>query len=365
MQLLLLPLLPLLSLSFAPAAPSAPSTRLYKQFPSLSTKDSFSVAEAEFFEVGGEMWDPLSLSRLAAQFESETEQFHNMFPKQQFVRDAEVKHGRMSMLAWTGVWATSADPLGLDLHFPGAPVAEWDEALPAFLHASPPAFWAVLTFIAIAEGESVGHSGDNWRGMGTKQIPGDLGLYLWKNPRAMDPGRLEKWQLVEKKNGRAAMIAMASLFAWKALPGSVPIMDLLTHFKFERLRQRKIRKKMGMVKYFLCPWNRKQWDKMFPRHMAEASNALSAEELAELRKKAREEAKRLEELLIKNPETQEWRNYLKEKDKKVKIRWAKEKAEEDGEVPKERPKATVSERVARIERRREKFSRNSIKTNAR
>ena len=104
---------------------------------------------------------------------------------------------------------------------------------------------------------------------------------------------------------------------------------------------------------------------MFPRHMAEASNALSAEELAELRKKAREEAKRLEELLIKNPETQEWRNYLKEKDKKIKIKWAKEKAEEDGEVPKERPKATVSERVARIERRREKFSRNSIKTNAR
>ena len=34
-------------------------------------------------------------------------------------------------------------------------------------------------------------------------------------------------KIVELKNGRAAMIAMASLFAWKSLPGSVPIMDVL------------------------------------------------------------------------------------------------------------------------------------------
>ena len=30
------------------------------------------------------------------------------------------------------------------------------------------------------------------------------------------------------KNGRAAMIAMASLFAWKSIPGSVPLMDVFT-----------------------------------------------------------------------------------------------------------------------------------------
>ena len=127
--------------------------------------------------------------------------------------------------------------------------------------------------------------------------------------------------------------------------------------KFERLRQRKIRKKMGLMKYYSCPWNRKQWDKMFPRHMADASTALSAEELAALRKKAREEAKRLEELLIKNPETQEWRNYCIEKDKKLKIKLVKEKAEADGTLAKPRVKASVSERVARTERRREKFDK--------
>ena len=33
--------------------------------------------------------------------------------------------------------------------------------------------------------------------------------------------------MVERRNGRAAMIAMASLFAMKSIPGSVPVMDLL------------------------------------------------------------------------------------------------------------------------------------------
>lgn len=38
---------------------------------------------------------------------------------------------------------------------------------------------------------------------------------------------MARYKDVEIKNGRAAMIAMASLFAMKAVPGSVPIMDIL------------------------------------------------------------------------------------------------------------------------------------------
>ena len=44
----------------------------------------------------------------------EIEAFPNMFPDKQFMQEAEIKHGRMCMLAWTGVWATT----GLGLHFP-------------------------------------------------------------------------------------------------------------------------------------------------------------------------------------------------------------------------------------------------------
>ena len=64
--------------------------------------------------------------------------------------------------------------------------------------------------------------------------------------------------------------------------------------KFERLRQRKIRKKMGLAKFYCCPWRRKDYDKMFPKRDKGETHKLSAEELAELRRKAREEAKRLE-----------------------------------------------------------------------
>ena len=55
-----------------------------------------------FEEVGGKPWDPLSLGTL----EDAADTFPNMFPKSQYLQEAEIKHGRMSMLAWTGVWAT-------------------------------------------------------------------------------------------------------------------------------------------------------------------------------------------------------------------------------------------------------------------
>ena len=207
--------------------------------------------------------------------------FPNMFPNEQFLKEAEIKHGRQAMLAWTGVWATSTDGLGLHLHFPGAPVEpDWTKALGVFATENPGVFGTVLLMIAIAEGESVGHSGDNFRGKSTKTVPGDLNFdYLgikkkvsaekmarytdveikvsvarrgeaWRGVCAMVACRLlasmaawhdgecgvvdlqhhdslKKLFHATLQNGRAAMIAMASLFSWKAIPGSVPLMDLL------------------------------------------------------------------------------------------------------------------------------------------
>jgi len=56
-------------------------------------------------KAGEGVWDPLSLMELGKGEAFDT--FPNVFPHEQFLRDAELKHGRMSMLAWTGVWATS------------------------------------------------------------------------------------------------------------------------------------------------------------------------------------------------------------------------------------------------------------------
>jgi light-harvesting complex I chlorophyll a/b binding protein 1 len=174
-------------------------------------------------EAADGMWDPLGLYNM----ESSADTFPNMFPMSQFIEEAEIKHGRMSMLAWTGVWATHQGGFGLGLHFPGFPVEpDWTKALGVFASEQPAWFGGILAMIAIAEGESVGHAGDNFRNMSSKE-PGNLGLdYLGLNAKLSDE-RKAHYKTSERTNGRAAMIAMASLFAFESIPGSVPLMDLL------------------------------------------------------------------------------------------------------------------------------------------
>ncbi|KAL3893491.1 MAG: hypothetical protein SGARI_008140 [Bacillariaceae sp.] len=144
-----------------------------------------------------------------------------MFPNAQFLKEAEIKHGRQAMLAWTGVG------LGLGMKFPGFPdTSDWTTALGTFAKEQPGWFFGILLFIAVCEGESVGHSGDNFRGKSTK-TPGDLNFDYLGLKKKLSPEKLARYEIVEMKNGRAAMIAMASLFAFESIPGSVPVMDVL------------------------------------------------------------------------------------------------------------------------------------------
>lgn len=197
--------------AFAPQSLSTPKTSLHAK------------AVTGFEEVGGEKWDPLGLEKLGDSMDT----FPNMFPDTQFLQEAELKHGRMSMLAWTGVWATTQGGFGLGMHIAGMPdEPDWTKALGVVAREQPELFGAILLFIFIAEGESVGHSGDNFRGKSTK-TPGDLNFDYLGLRKKLSPERMERYRIAELKNGRAAMIAMASLFAMKAIPGSVPIMDIL------------------------------------------------------------------------------------------------------------------------------------------
>mmetsp|Transcript_18215 Transcript_18215/g.37318 ORF Transcript_18215/g.37318 Transcript_18215/m.37318 type:complete len:208 (-) Transcript_18215:379-1002(-) len=171
-----------------------------------------------FEEVGGEPFDPMGLGKM---YEIKGA-FPNMFPHPQYMQESEIKHGRMAMLAWTGVWATESG-----LHFPGAPVADdWSTALPVWAREDPGGFGIVLTLLCIAEGEGVSHAGDNFRGM-SKKVPGDMGFDWMGLSKKLPEERVNRYKIAELKNGRAAMIAMASLFAFKSIPGSVPIMDVL------------------------------------------------------------------------------------------------------------------------------------------
>jgi hypothetical protein len=113
------------------------------------------------------------------------------------------------------------------LHFPGFPEEpDWTKALGVFAAEQPAWFGAILAFIAVAEGEGVSHTGDNWKGNSSK-VPGNMGFDYLGLKKKLSKEDQDKYRIWEIKNGRAAMIGMLSLFTWKALPGSVPIMDIL------------------------------------------------------------------------------------------------------------------------------------------
>jgi hypothetical protein len=178
-----------------------------------------------------------------------------MFPSKQYLDESEIKHGRQAMLAWTGIWAThevsilveketkswflaiifshflffrvKKGGLGLGLKFPGMPDADWTTALGAFAKEQPVLFGVIFTLFCIGEGEGISHNGDSWRGKGKKEVAGDMNYDPLGLKQKFSAEKMERMKEVEIKNGRAAMIAMASMFAFEALPGSVPIMDLL------------------------------------------------------------------------------------------------------------------------------------------
>eukprot|EP00541_Cyclophora_tenuis_P008992 CAMPEP_0116553592 /NCGR_PEP_ID=MMETSP0397-20121206/7134_1 /TAXON_ID=216820 /ORGANISM="Cyclophora tenuis, Strain ECT3854" /LENGTH=216 /DNA_ID=CAMNT_0004078683 /DNA_START=28 /DNA_END=678 /DNA_ORIENTATION=+ len=182
-----------------------------------------SLASTASDEADG-IWDPLSLYNLGSGESFDT--FPNMFPSTQYLEESEIKQGRMSMLAWTGIWATHKGGLGLGMHFPGFPEEpDWTKALGVFIKEQPGWFAVIFSIICLAEGESVGHTGDNFRGKSTK-TPGDLGLDPFGFKSKLSAEEQARYAKVEMTQGRAAMIAMASMFAFESIPGSVPIMDV-------------------------------------------------------------------------------------------------------------------------------------------
>jgi hypothetical protein len=82
-------------LSFALAAALAASASAFAPASSSMKKTALSAEKS---------WDPMSLGKLGQGEAFDT--FPGMFPDYQYLNESEIKHGRMSMLAWTGIWAT-------------------------------------------------------------------------------------------------------------------------------------------------------------------------------------------------------------------------------------------------------------------
>jgi len=167
-------------------------------------------------EIGdGKPWDPMGFSKL---YDRNFE--FNMvmtYPHVQWLREAELKHGRVCMLAFVGVVAQKF------FHVPGYPNAsDWLTALDV-CYTDKTATLGIIQislFTMFVEGKY--YSGDAWIGQMDRE-PGDLGfdpLKLTKTPGF----NLKEFQLKEIKNGRLAMIGVASLAAAHTIPGSVPLL---------------------------------------------------------------------------------------------------------------------------------------------
>jgi len=166
-------------------------------------------------EMGDGPWDPLGFSKLY----DRNYDFNcvMVYPHVQWLREAEIKHGRVSMLAFVGMVVQQW------WQIPGLPQQpDWVLALDE-CYASPVAVWGIVqisVFAAVMEGHFFPEYA--WEGI-MKREPGDFGFDPLKFSKR--PGfDLKKKQLIELKNGRLAMIGVASMASNHVLPGSVPFL---------------------------------------------------------------------------------------------------------------------------------------------
>lgn len=157
------------------------------------------------YEMGEKVFDPLGLSDL-----------HSVAPLVQphpkWLQEAEIKHCRICMLAFVGIWAAQSG-----FHFPGLgyEAVPWYDQFNEFASKNPGGLAQLMLFFATAEG--VNYCGDFWNGGGDREA-GDLGLYL-KKPTGKD---FDTLRLQELKNGRLAMISVAACASEHWIPGAVP-----------------------------------------------------------------------------------------------------------------------------------------------
>jgi len=166
-----------------------------------------------------EPWDPWDLCKLSKVSANN--------PDVAFLREAELKHGRIAMLAFVGILFTQGD-----IHLPGEAFATatakgWPDALGNIAKSNPGIVAQALATIGLVEGVSntkrgkpggAAAGGVNWwdglwfgQREGNPVVPGDLG---WDPLKLMpnDPKAADRMRVAEIKNGRLAMMAVMGIF---------------------------------------------------------------------------------------------------------------------------------------------------------
>ena len=124
-----------------------------------------------------------------------------------WMREAELKHGRMAQLAWFG-WVM----VDLGVKFPGEKYAQLTSAK-AGLALLDSDFFNLMLFVGAFETigltQVYGMIVDN-----NNREPGDFGF----DPLKLLPGHEEQYKLAELTHGRAAMLAFSAVVTQSALP---------------------------------------------------------------------------------------------------------------------------------------------------
>eukprot|EP00968_Pinguiococcus_pyrenoidosus_P018291 scaffold1881_cov256-Pinguiococcus_pyrenoidosus.AAC.13 len=80
-----------------------------------------------------------------------------------------------------------------------------------------------------------------------------------------------------------------------------------------KMRLRRIRKKLGCLTYYLCPILRWAHEQLYPQEPPEEDEDETEAQRRERLLRERQQLKREHEIALKNPETEEWHQYLRKK----------------------------------------------------
>jgi len=138
-------------------------------------------------------------------------------PDVAWLREAELKHGRVCMLAFVGILVTASGKHWPQETFAAATEAGWPNALGAIQKSNPGIVGQAVAAIGIIEGWSFGRISGRWDGLwfgereGSPISPGDLGF----DPLGLmptDPKAALNMRNKELANGRLAMLAVMGIF---------------------------------------------------------------------------------------------------------------------------------------------------------
>ena len=193
--------------AFAPSAQRAGRSSL-KMMEGSSIETGFIFPP--FDKKAGAIYDPLDMLKLHSVNP-------DVCPHPKWLRESELKHGRICMLASVGAFASQ-----YGLTIPGyTAVADPVQNLNQYIVNYPLGFAQIMVFIAVVEGWS--DPSAFWKGGGSREA-GDLGYDPLRMSKGKDAKVKADFAIKELKNGRLAMIAMAAYTSEHWLPGSVPFM---------------------------------------------------------------------------------------------------------------------------------------------